>query len=484
MDEQCASVVEESSTEDEQTTGNSAVFAGQRVAGGEIPASSEVNSPRYESIDSARSVSTTHSTEKSALSCSEPTVVPPVVSESHSVDSVSPLIDSASRCAHSTSRIDSVTPHVDSESPCIDSAVPCVDSPSPPVDLAAHEYCVKWVETQGALQPLITQSMNGPCPLLALVNAMLLRGKLQLPADTASVAGHRLLEHVGNLLVDGASGAGRLTTAGCVADLERNVQDALAVLPKLLTGLDVNVQFTGVSNFEYTPELVIFDLMNVALYHGWLPDPADRWRCDAVSSYSYNRLVELIVANKHSDNTELISQALVAEEFLEETASQITEYGLSQLQQKVREGEVAVLFRNNHFNTIYKYQGVLYSLVTDQGFLSETDIVWETLVSPRMPTRFVNGEFAALPVATQKDVEPSSSILQRTDLDIALELQSQEYAREDISPVTASSQPLHGAREQSRPLPDSREQTRSGHQVHQTSPARSNKSSNNTCSVM
>lgn len=47
----------------------------------------------------------------------------------------------------------------------------------------------------------------------------------------------------------------------------------MTVLPKLSTGLDVNVRFTGVSDFEYTPECIVFDLLNIPLYHGWLVDP-------------------------------------------------------------------------------------------------------------------------------------------------------------------------------------------------------------------
>lgn len=54
---------------------------------------------------------------------------------------------------------------------------------------------------------------------------------------------------------------------------EQNVNDAMTVLPKLSTGLDVNVRFTGVSDFEYTPECIVFDLLNIPLYHGWLVDP-------------------------------------------------------------------------------------------------------------------------------------------------------------------------------------------------------------------
>ena len=62
---------------------------------------------------------------------------------------------------------------------------------------------------------------------------------------------------------------------GCVCVFQ-NMSDAMAVLPKLSTGLDVNVRFTGVTDFEYTPECIVFDLLNIPLYHGWLVDPQVR----------------------------------------------------------------------------------------------------------------------------------------------------------------------------------------------------------------
>lgn len=54
------------------------------------------------------------------------------------------------------------------------------------------------------------------------------------------------------------------------------MSDAMAVLHKLQTGLDVNVKFTGVRVFEYTPECIVFDLLDIPLYHGWLVDPQVR----------------------------------------------------------------------------------------------------------------------------------------------------------------------------------------------------------------
>jgi hypothetical protein len=47
-------------------------------------------------------------------------------------------------------------------------------------------------------------------------------------------------------------------------------------------------------------------------------------------------------------------QALVAQQFLEESASQLTYHGLCELNAKMKDGELAVFFRNNHFSTIYK----------------------------------------------------------------------------------------------------------------------------------
>lgn len=48
--------------------------------------------------------------------------------------------------------------------------------------------------------------------------------------------------------------------------------------------------------------------------------------------------------------------ALVAEQFLESSASQLTYHGLCELCTQLKEDELAVLFRNNHFNTLYRHK--------------------------------------------------------------------------------------------------------------------------------
>ncbi len=47
---------------------------------------------------------------------------------------------------------------------------------------------------------------------------------------------------------------------------------------------------------------------------------------------------------------------------------------------QIRERELLVFFRNNHFSTMFKFSGLVYLLVTDVGFRDQPSIVWERLM--------------------------------------------------------------------------------------------------------
>lgn len=55
-------------------------------------------------------------------------------------------------------------------------------------------------------------------------------------------------------------------------------------------------------DFEYTPECIIFDLLRIPLYHGWLVDSDQREICRIISNQSYNQLVDKIIASKTSNS--------------------------------------------------------------------------------------------------------------------------------------------------------------------------------------
>ena len=61
--------------------------------------------------------------------------------------------------------------------------------------------------------------------------------------------------------------------------------------------------FTSVSGFEFTPELSIFDLLGVGLYHGWLVDPSDTALHTALAHCSYNQLVGKVIEGNDTDDS-------------------------------------------------------------------------------------------------------------------------------------------------------------------------------------
>lgn len=276
--------------------------------------------------------------------------------------------------------------------------VPKLQPSSDEVDVSKQIYHVKWITSPvfNRRCPIITQNVNGPCPLLGMVNVLLLRGKMSLPAeDSEVVSSEQLLEMLADLVLSSATSS--LANSASRLDLEHNMNDAIALLPKLQTGLDVNVKFSGVTHFEYTDTCVLFDLLNISLYHGWLTDPQGKEVWEAVGTLSYNQLVEKIITHKNSDQEEEARQSLLAGNFLEESASQLTYHGLCELNSAMSEDELAVFFRNNHFSTIFKHKGELFVLVSDQGFLKETEVVWETLSNIDGDGHFVDDKFLTVP---------------------------------------------------------------------------------------
>uniref|UniRef100_A0A8C7QQV7 Ubiquitin carboxyl-terminal hydrolase n=1 Tax=Oncorhynchus mykiss TaxID=8022 RepID=A0A8C7QQV7_ONCMY len=351
-------------------------------------------------------------------------------------------------------------------------------------------YFVKWITWKEKKTPIITQSENGPCPLLAIMNTLFLRWKAKLPAQTEVITTEDLMAHLGECVL---SIKPREKAEGMELNFQQNMSDAMAVLPKLSTGLDVNVRFTGVSDFEYTPECIAFDLLDIPLYHGWLVDPQVSDNVEhvkvkallsqlmpqipcfghqfqnifflqspemvaAVGKLSYNQLVEKIIDYKHSANSSRVSEGLVAEQFLESTATQLSYHGLCELNTTAKEGELSVFFRNNHFSTMIKHKGHLYLLVTDQGFLQEGGLVWESLHNVEGDGNFCDSDFRlchppqrSVPVTQPEDLTPQQqqrqidqdylvamSLQQQqgvapgplSDLDLARQLQEEEYQQQ------------------------------------------------------
>ncbi|KAI8047848.1 uncharacterized protein B0P05DRAFT_565268 [Gilbertella persicaria] len=263
--------------------------------------------------------------------------------------------------------------------------------------IGKEEYLVKTIEWKDKPVQIITQNENGPCPLVAICNVLFLRGDIEIrPPDRESVTFEYLVDRLGDYLLNHVpledttkkpkAPLERQTTSECVLTYRHHLDTALQILPHLQRGLDVNVWFDDIRGFEPTAESAMFDLFQVDLVHGWVVDPQDTETYRVLSkSRSYNQTVEKIVqanemTNASSEEEQKMHEGFIASEFLKETATQLTYYGLSLLLDAIPYDSLCVLFRNNHFSTLYRHPtSGLYMLVTDAGLVSEGSVVWESL---------------------------------------------------------------------------------------------------------
>ncbi|KAG0055059.1 hypothetical protein BGZ83_009695 [Gryganskiella cystojenkinii] len=352
---------------------------------------------------------------------------------------------------------------------------------------SVNEYVLKpvdWIDPKTGIEKrikIITQNQNGPCPLLALCNTLILQGKVAIrPYDRPTIGYDHLLQLLADYLLseedddeqqtsNGDPAAATSTAFGQKRVGEKvaaekiksrlEIESALRLLPHLEHGLDVNVFFKSIRGFESTAELGLFHTFGVELVHGWVVSPVldtamyalvDAQGPEAITSY--NKAVECIVSGDDAggglvvedlagnftpitpttttavssstlfsttaaasapsgtgvttsgsdpsssgslSHEERIRRALIVQEFITTTRTQLTHYGLHVLQESLPEGHLCAFFRNNHFCTLFKnpMDGILYTLVTDQSLAHEQSIVWESLADVDGAGDFLDGLF-------------------------------------------------------------------------------------------
>jgi hypothetical protein len=277
---------------------------------------------------------------------------------------------------------------------------------------------VKRMDFLGRNVGVCLQNENGPCPLLALANVLLLRGALELHKDTSQVTSAQLIELIANYLL-AANPSREGVEEAAALQRQQTLMDVLNVLPTLQVGLDVNVRFSSVDKFEFDARISVFDMLDVTLLHGWVVDAKDTELFPVLGPLSYNQAVDRLVrsdeiaecqAESTSSLKELkdkrpsgssssaslavrLQEAERVRQFLDDTAAQLTYAGLLQLHEVVRERELVAFFRNNHFSTMFKIGGQLFLLVTDVGYRSNKAVAWERLDSIDGDTEMVSPSF-------------------------------------------------------------------------------------------
>ncbi|KAL8837681.1 MAG: hypothetical protein Q9170_002442 [Blastenia crenularia] len=295
---------------------------------------------------------------------------------------------------------------------------------------------INWFDASATVNPrrspIIVQNANGPCPLLALVNALVLSTPATI--NTGLIETLRVREQVSlGLLLDAVIDE---LMSGRRSDPAQNlpdVSDLYAFLINLHTGMNVNPRFVepvstsghlldgpndqspaGLSDarraggFEETPFMRLYSTFSISLIHGWLPR-RNHPVCAALnrSATTYEDAQSLLFAEEDLE-TKLQSQGLNTDEqrlledissvkhFLATSPTQLTDYGLDVITETLLPGAIAILFRNDHFSTLYKQprSGQIFTLVTDLGYAGHDEVVWESLVDiSGEGSEFFSGDF-------------------------------------------------------------------------------------------
>ncbi|KAF8426710.1 hypothetical protein EV426DRAFT_641099 [Tirmania nivea] len=303
---------------------------------------------------------------------------------------------------------------------------PPARNPSPEAYQIKHITWVDPTTSQARRSPILLQNENGPCPLLALVNALTL--STPSSATTALTEILRVREHVSLQLLLDAVFDGVVTRASTYG-VDIDMADLFAFLMSLSTGMNVNPRFVFpqlpsgddgppqlLGSFEQTREMRLYNSFGVPLYHGWLPSPSVAvYKVMQRAAPTYEEVQNLLlheeiilhrISTAHQGSPEgqitrqeenVVEDAGVIREWLDDSCTQLTDWGLESLTRwwggNVHDGagaslgKVGILFRNDHFCTVMKARlpgregGVLLSLVTDMGYGGYEEVVWESLVS-------------------------------------------------------------------------------------------------------
>ncbi|KAJ6110870.1 hypothetical protein N7486_003105 [Penicillium sp. IBT 16267x] len=321
---------------------------------------------------------------------------------------------------------------------------------------------INWKDRTGNMQqsPILVQNNNGPCPLLALINALVLR------ADPVTqppiVKALRTREQISlGLLIEALFE--ELITRLDPDDQFPDIESLSRFLTMLHTGLNVNPRLTvdtadSLGTFLQTPDLQLYSTFGVPLIHGWLASWSSLAHAAMTRVAQYHEDIQLLHFRKQElEDSVMRGKSLTPEQeqkmadiqaiqhFVDiENATQLSPFGLTQLSTQLAPGSVSIFFRNDHFCTLYKHpeSHQLFMLVTDAGYANHAEVVWESLVDVTgFNSEFLAGDFRAVGHGPSGSAGPAgprtSSVPPTSDLAPATEssdrLSPQEQADADYA---------------------------------------------------
>ncbi|RMJ27202.1 hypothetical protein PHISP_01911 [Aspergillus sp. HF37] len=273
---------------------------------------------------------------------------------------------------------------------------------------------VNWTDVTGNLResPVLVQNENGPCPLLALVNALALRaGKGAQPPIVRALQSREQISL--GLLIEAMFD--ELTT--CLGPDQQlpDIEALSQFLTMLHTGMNVNPRLTlesdnAVGSFLETDDLRLYGTFGIPLVHGWVATPSSQTHDALAQVAQYHEDIQLLQFRKAEledrvfgggtlsfEEERVMSDIQLIQQFVDvDNTTQLSTFGLDRLAEKLAPGSISILFRNDHFSTLYKHpqSHQLFTMVTDAGYSGHAEVVWESLVDVSgSRTGYFSGDF-------------------------------------------------------------------------------------------
>ncbi|EEQ84551.1 hypothetical protein RJZ56_006419 [Blastomyces dermatitidis] len=275
---------------------------------------------------------------------------------------------------------------------------------------------VNWTDGTTSLRtsPVLVQNENGPCPLLALVNGLMLRSRADSPSPITKALQSREKISLGLLM---QALFDELTSYLDGADKLPDIEALSSFLVMLHTGMNVNPQLVmqiymsdSPGTFLETNDTILYSSFKLPLVHGWLAETSSAAYAALNRVAQNHEDIQLLHFRKEelesrvfrgqlltTDEEKLIEDIDTIQHFVDvENATQLSAFGLEHLQRCLKPGSISILFRNDHFSTLFKHplSNQLFTLVTDAGYANHAEIVWESLVDVNgSNATFFSGDF-------------------------------------------------------------------------------------------
>ncbi|PGG98914.1 endoglucanase [Blastomyces parvus] len=351
---------------------------------------------------------------------------------------------------------------------------------------------VNWTDGTTSLRksPVLVQNENGPCPLLALVNGLVLRSRVDSPSPITKALQSREKISLGLLM---QALFDELTTYLDGATKLPDIEALSSFLVMLHTGMNVNPQLVMQNytsdlpgTFLETNDTILYSSFKLPLVHGWLAEPSSAAYAALNRVAQNHEDIQLLHFRKEElenrvfrghllsiDEKKLIEDIDTIQHFVDvENATQLSAFGLEHLRKCLKPGSISILFRNDHFSTLFKHplSNQLFTLVTDAGYSDHAEIVWESLVDVNGSNAgFFSGDFrpvgnssphAALPQhPSQNDLATSSGLVHRNIPDGSTGKQMNNTEQTDADYAFALALQFQDEEEQRRTNPRNQSQT-------------------------